>query len=422
MSIYSVSNNGFLFKETYSELSRNHYNSATVILGRTKKKYDLQGTKDHVAIPQGQAGGFGGLQNGYLPEGGSESGGQIEITAKDVVGEAVIERKAMKAAMTDRGAFARFTQRPVQKCVESYDSGCNLLWHLDGTARLGKTLASGAYISGGATAPIIELRSDMTGADGEYNFMERWFSKNLQVNIGNAGDTGVEDAVYTVTSVDTTNKRITLSRKTGSFDASAGANARYVYIQNMFKAAPQGFAGTLIPTTGTIYTLAYDAASWGSLLYDANGAPPSISMINKQFNIQTTRVDEEDLPNFILTSPEIWAILSDIKEGDKRITIGPRDKNLSIEEGFGFSGIAYTTPKGKTIPIIADKHCKKTRMYGIYDEVMYMHHLPDHGWWDEDGKVFMRVPNRPWYQATYGGHFENVIHPTFQIVWDNIGI
>lgn len=422
MPVNSITNNAFLFKETWSELSRNHYNSATVLLARVKKKYDLQGTKDHVAIPQGQAGGFGGLQSGYLPEGGTESGGTIEITAKDVVQECVIDRKAMKAAMTDKGAFARFTQRPVQKAVEAYDTGCNLLWHLDGTARLGKTLASSAYISGTATAPVIELRNDMTGADAEYNFMERWFSPNFLINIGNSGDTGVEDAVYKITSVDTTNKRLTLSRVTGSFDATAGVNGRYIYIQNMFKAAPQGFAGTLIPTSGTIYTLTYDSATWGAQLYDANGAPPSSSILNKVFNIQTTRVDDEDLPNLILTSPEIWAILADIKENDKRYTIGPRDKNLSIEEGFGFSGIAYTTPKGKVIPILADKHCRKTRMYCLYDEVMYMHHLPDQGWWDEDGKVFMRVPNRPWYQATYGGYFENVIHPTFQIVIDDLGI
>jgi hypothetical protein len=53
---------------------------------------------------------------------------------------------------------------------------------------------------------------------------------------------------------------------------------------------------------------------------------------------------------------------------------------------------------------------------------MYMHHLPDHGWWDEDGKVFLRVEGRPWFAATYGGYYENVFNPQFACVWDNLGI
>lgn len=411
--MYSIANNGFLFKETWSGISRNHYNSDTPLLARVKKKYDLQGTKDHVAVPLGMAGGVGGLQNGYLPEGGSESGDQMEIVAKDLVAVAIIDRKAMKAAMTDRGAFARFTQRPVQKAVESYDTIANILWHGDGTGRLTKTKSSGAYISGGATAPVIEMDSA--------EFFERWLPKNFQINFGNSGDTGVEDGLFKITSVDVAALTVTFERVTGTFDASAGVNGRWVYLQNLFKAAPQGLEGTLIPTSGNIYTIPYDAQNWGALKYDALGAPPSVQMLNKQFNQQLTRVDSVDLPNFILTSPEIWSVLSDLMEPDKQIMLSPRDKNLTVEAGFGFAGLKYTTPAGKVIPIVADKHCKKDRMYGLYDEVMYMHHLPDHGWWDEDGKVFLRVPQRPWYSATYGGYYEDVIHPTFHIVFDNVG-
>lgn len=414
--MYSIADNGFLFKETWSEISRNHYNSDTPILARVKKKYDLQGTKDHVAVPLGMAGGVGGLSNGFLPEGGSESGDQMEIEAKDYVGVAIIDRKAMKAAMTDKGAFARFTQRPVQKCVESYDTGANILWHGDGTGRLTKSAASGAYISGGASNPVIAMDTAQ--------FFERWLPKNFQVNFGTSDDSTIEDGLFKIVKVDIPNKQVTFLRVSGSVDLSIGttANARWIYLQNMFKNAPQGFEGTIMATSGSIYNIPYDSLSWGALIFDANNAPPSTQMLNYVFNQQITRVDAVDLPNFILTSPEIWAILSDLKEGDKEFFLQPRDKNLSIEAGFGFAALRYTTPAGKTIPIVADKHCKKNRIYGLYDEVMYMHHLPDHGWWDEDGKVFLRVPQRPWYSATYGGYYEDVIHPTFQIAIENVGI
>lgn len=415
MTVNNITNNAFLFKETWSDISKNHYNSDTILLARVKKKYDLQGVKDHVAVPLGMSGGVGGLVNGYLPEGGAELGDQLEVTAKDVIGTCIIDRKSMKAAMTDRGAFERMTRRPVQKTVESYDTLVNILWHGDGNGRVGLTKSSTGYVSGGASAPVIEFDST--------TFFERHFQRNFQVNFGNAADTGVEDGLFTITSVDTANKRVTFRRDSGSFDLSSGTNAdaRYVYFQNLFKAAPQGIEGVVMATSGSPYAIPYDADVWGSLIYDANSAPPSVSMLNYVFNQQMTRVSADDLPKFILTSPEVWAILSDLMEGQKRITLSPRDKGLA-EAGFGFKGLSYTTPAGKEIGIFADRHCKKNRLYGLNDEFLYMHHLPDQGWWDEDGQVFLRVPNRPWYQATYGGFFENVIHPTFQLAIKNLGI
>lgn len=411
--MFSASEQAYVFKETWSDISKNHYNSSTPILSRVKKKYDLAGIKDHVALPLGPSGGIGGLTNGYLPEGGGDSGSQIEITAKDVVGVAVIDRKAMKQAMSDKGSFVRFTQQPVQKTVESYDTAVNILWHQDGTGRFGQLAASSAYVSGGATDPVLEFTSA--------SFHERWFPKNFQFNIGNSGDTGVEDGIFKVVSVAASTRRVTFKRVSGTFDCSGGVNSRYVYLQNMFKNAPQGLAGTVMATSGTIYGVTYDSTSYSSYQYDAAGAPPSVSMLNEVMSQQSTRVDAGNLPNFILTSPEIFAILSDIWEPTKRINLMPRDSSLKAP-AFGISGLAYETLEGKVIPIVADKHCWKNRIYFLHDETMYMHHLPDQGWWDEDGKIFLRVPGRPWYSATYGGYFENVLNIQFAAVAHTIGI
>jgi len=415
---FSLSNSAHYMKETWSDILRNHYNSDYPLLARRKARYDLQGVKDHVAVPLSPSGGSGGLVNGYLPEGSPDSGDQMEITAKDHVTMCFIERKAMKAAMTDRGSFERFTALPVKKTSESHNMIANILWHQDGTARFCKTKSSTAYISGGATAPVIEMDSTV--------FFERHLLKNQLFNLGNSGDTGVEDCLLKITSVDVTNKRVTFSRVSGSYDVSSSTNAdgRYLYLQNMFKAAPQGLdsaAQMAIAGTGSLYTINYDSQNWSPLYEDFDGAPPSISMINKLMNKQMTRVPTECLPTFLMTSPEIIAILSDIKEGDKAWLM-PRDGGLTREAGFGFAGISYTTPAGKNIPIVADPHCKKTRIWGVYDEVLYTHHMPDFGWWDEDGQVFMRVPQRPWFSGTYGGFYENVYSPQFLIIWDDLGI
>jgi hypothetical protein len=303
----------------------------------------------------------------------------------------------------------------VKKAVESYDTVCNILWHGNGTGKLCKTHSTG-YVSGGATAPVLQIITPAVGGGPTVEFFERWLVRGHLVNVSNAAFTAVEDAIYKITAVDVTNSRVTLSRVSGSFDASAGTNAddRWLVIQNTFNAAPQGIFGTVSATTGNIYNIAYDADVWGAYRYNASSAPPSASLLNHVMNVHSTRIPEECFPDFILTSPEIWALLADIPELQKSVTLAPRDSKLKVEYGFGFAGLSITTPAGKVIPIVKDKHCWKSRIYGLFSDSMYMHHLPDHGWWDEDGRVFLRVPNRPWYEATYGGYFENVIHPTYQ--------
>lgn len=419
--MYSISNNASLFKETYSEISKNHYNSDTVLLSQVKKSYDLQGLKDHISIPLGMARGVGGGVSGYLPQGGSESGAQIEITAKDVYGRAVVTRKAMKAAMTDKGSFVRMTKRPVEQCVLSYDNFLNLLMHGDGTGRIGKTKTTTAYVSGTASAPVIEL--NYTTSESTNQWFPRWLEENELVNIGNSGDTDVEDGLFKITAVDETNKRITLSRVSGSFDLTSGtnANARYIYVQNTFKAMPQGFASIIMNTSADMYGVPY-SRKWSSLQQDASGAPASIPMLNDIVNKQITKVGKGSGTNLIITSPEIFAQFQDMSENQKRYTLSPRDKSLAANATFSFEGVAYTTPEGKTIGIMPDRHCLSTRIYGLNTDYLELVHMPDQGWFDEDGRVFQRVADRDEYEARYGGYLEFVIHPTYQWVIYNLGV
>jgi hypothetical protein len=410
---YSLTNNAALFKETYSAISRNHYNGDTVLLSQVKKSYNLQGLKDHVSVPLGMSRGVGGGVGGFLPEGGEESGAQISVTAAEVYGRALVDRKAMKASQTDAGAFVRMTKRPVEQCVLSYDNFVNLMLHGDATGRLGLLKSSSAYVSGGALNPILEF-------DPTFWF-PRWIEENELINIGNSGDTGTEDGLFKIVSVDETNKRITLLRKSGSFDCSTGVNARYIYVQRTFKAMPNGLESIVMATSGSPYGIPY-GRRWSSLQTDAGGAPISIPMINSIVNQQLARVGRGFGPNLLLTSPEIWSQLADQGENLKRYNLQPRDKGLAGNANFSFQGLEYVTPDGQTIGIMSDRHCKPTRFYLLNTDFIELCHMPDQGWFDEDGRVFQRVPDKDQYEARYGGYFEAVIHPTYQAAIYNLGL
>ena len=415
MAVYNSTDQAFYFKETFDSLSENHYNSATPLHSRAKKRYDLTGVKDHVALPLAPAGGIGGLLGGYLPEGGVNSGDQIEVTAKDLVGVCTIDRKAMKQAMSDKGSFVRFTQEPVKRTVESYATVSNILLHLAGNGQFG-IAAAATSASGTAAAPVVVMQTTL--------FNERRWMKNLVFQVANAGDTALEDGKWKVVSVVASTRSVTFQRVSGTYDISVAANtnSRKFYLEGMFQSAPHGLESIVMNTSTTVYGVPYDATNFASWHVDAAGAPPSVQLVNKAFSEQSTRVDEGSLPNMLLTSPEVFAILQDIWEPTKRIMLMPRDGKLTKEAGFGIGGLMYTTLEGKDIAIVADKHCAKDRIYGLNMDAFYIHHLPDQGWWDEDGKVFLRVPGRPYYSATYGGYWEAVINPQFQFVIKNLGI
>jgi hypothetical protein len=49
----------------------------------------------------------------------------------------------------------------------------------------------------------------------------------------------------------------------------------------------------------------------------------------------------------------------------------------------------------------------------LNDKFMSGEHRPDHGWFSDDGTVFLRSNTSDAYNARYGGYLENYVVPSF---------
>ena len=135
MGNFNLTDQTNLFKINYYKKSANMYNSANVLQGRIKKRYDFTGKQRFVSTPLSFSGGVGA---GSLPVANAGDYGGAIITAKRVYARAEIEREAISASANNAGAFVQATRETVQKTVESYMRNGSRILFGDGSGILGR--------------------------------------------------------------------------------------------------------------------------------------------------------------------------------------------------------------------------------------------------------------------------------------------
>ena len=209
-----------LFKVNYYKKSENMYNSANVLLGRIKKKYDFTGRQRFCATPLSYSGGVG---SGTLPTAGVATYSDALITSKKVYAVCQIEREAIKASANDKGAFVRATKEVVQKCVESYMRNASriLFGSGDGSLGTGDTLVN---VAGDGLSVATAYTFTISAA----TFKEANWEENDIVQIDTAADGDL-----TVVAVDAANRLISVTGSSTILGLDTGLSglAEVVYMQ-----------------------------------------------------------------------------------------------------------------------------------------------------------------------------------------------
>ena len=113
-----------LYKIKYGKRSENAYNSANVLLGRARKSFNFTGKKMEFPMELSFQGGVGA---GTLPKSNVADVEDVNFTASRVYATALYEREAIKAAMSDEGAFFRATGETVRKTVEAFNRWASII-------------------------------------------------------------------------------------------------------------------------------------------------------------------------------------------------------------------------------------------------------------------------------------------------------
>ena len=370
------------------------YNSANVLHGRIKKRYDFTGKQRFVATPLSFSGGVG---SGSLPVAGVANYGDALILSKKVYATCEIEREAIKASADDKGAFVRATKETVQKCVESYMRNCSRILFGSGDGKLG--IIDSVTDNGGGNYTLVISAASWK----EANFEE----KDL-VNI----ESGNSD-LFSVDSVTPSSREVVVTRTTGS---QVPAMADDIFMQGSENNDPQGLKGVLDATTGSLYNIPV-ARRWQASQFNASGAGITPDRMNEVMLEVERKFGRA--PNLIVTSYTQYRKLMNEIEDHKRYSLPARDKKL--KGVIMFEGLEFMSTRG-AVGVFPDRFCEEDRMYFLNDNFIECHHRPGFGWFDDDGTVFLRKSGSDEYEARYGGYYENYITPTAHGVLSNLAV
>ena len=171
----------------------------------------------------------------------------------------------------------------------------------------------------------------------------------------------------------------------------------------------EGLRSVLDATSGSKYGVSI-GDRWQAFQKVATGAISEDLIMEMLLGVHEQSGQSADL---IVTSYKQWRKVSNTLENKKEIKISPRFGSEKLKGKVGFNAISAKSPFNQDVPIIIDRFCEDDRMYFLNSKHIVLMHAPDHGWFDEDGTIFMRKADDDAYEARYGGYKEAFIVPSF---------
>ena len=402
MSTFNLTAQTNLFKINYYKKSDNMYNSATVLLGTIKKRYDFTGKQRFVAIPTSFAGGVG---SGKLPTSNPADYEGAVITAKKVYATTSVDRESIKASQGNEGAFVEATKESVKKTVEACTRNMSRILFGDGSGVLGQGKAGLDNVAGDgsvATPYVVQMDPDL--------FVEANFEENDLVNIVVGGSP--ETTQLEIVAVDVDTQKISLVGTSTRLAALTGVGPMIatdkIAMQNSYNNDPIGLKKVKdfsIAKTGTLYNVPY-GRRWSMFVKDAASAGISTDLMN----LVMLGVDKKcgKTPNLIVAPYEQYRKMLALMEDHKRYSVPSR----YLKGQLSFEGVEFMSINGP-VGVYVDRFAKKDEVWFLNSDYIEVHHRPGFGWFDDDGTVFLRSSTDDEYEARYGGYYENFITPTF---------
>lgn len=387
-----------LFKEFYgSGADQGLVNAKTPLASilMKNKSVEFVGKQFVQPVRFGSAVGLGYRASGTnLPAPKSAPRDSAIFTAKRAYATAEYEREAIVASRNDRGAFAKVTVDEVDAVLE----GFNL--HMveralfgDASGKLGAvlTLDSGA---GTSASPWVVTMST-TGLLAP-KFKKRYFPRGAKMDLYTAG--GVYNLTVEIAAFSSTTLSLVL---VSSGNAVQPAAADIMFWEGNRNGEIVGLKSIAPVSAGTLYNIDQSLnPEFRGLVSDLSGATLAYDDIN---DIVSDLEDELGVsPNIAICSHNTKAAIKSQAEEHKRYSIA---EIKSSDAKIGFKGIELLGDEGP-FPMISSQMCDEDEIYFFNTKYMQLVMRQDFGWFDDDGTILLRDPNKDIYNARYGGYFE----------------
>jgi len=332
---------------------------------------------------------------GSLPDTNISKDVTVTLTSKFAYGRLRIDRRTMKQAVKDKGAWVQGSKEYVRRTVESFSRTMERAALGDGS--LGTIATAGVT----GTNPYTLTISAATWIEAN------WEEKDY-INIG------ADTSQFEITDVDPDNLQITVTRNDGSYTPVA---ADVIYLQKSKSKEITGFTNVVDATSGTMYGPTV-GRRWQA--YHKNftaGETISHEVLNEAV-LEMERKNGK-APSRIEMSYTQYRKFKNQREDLKRFQLRPRDSKF--RDLVSFRSVLFESDNGD-IPISPNRFIAADRVHLYNDDDIKFFHAPDWGWFDDDGSVFMRMADDDAYEARYGGYPELFVNPAFQGRIDGLSI
>ena len=321
---------------------------------------ELVNGKNAVAIIRnGINGGVGsGTESGALPAAKNSTYYQLIADLKNIYGTIEISDKALRASQNSANALVNLLNDEMEALLDSAKFNFGRMLFGDGSGKLATVSKAedGVYT-------VDTVRNLAVG-----QMIDAVNSSGLTVSYGK-----------TITSVDRTNKTITLDGTPISIAECS------LYIQGSRNLELTGL-GAIFSDSDTLYGLTRSKHGWLK--------PYSVSTVGTltenaiQKAIDMVEENGGGHINFIVCSWGVRRALFDLLSGQR--TMEP------VELTGGFKALSYNG-----IPVVADRFCPEGTMYLLNTDDFRLHQLCDWQWLEgENGKVLHQVSSKACYSAT----------------------
>lgn len=387
-----------LFKEFYGEAGTSLVNKkaplASILM--KSKRVDFVGNNFVQAIRLGSGVGVGYRATGQnLPEPGAAPRTQAIFPAKKAYASAEYDREAIKASRNDRGAFAKVTVDEAEATVEGF------MLHMVERALFGDASGKLAEINGSATGAgtsaspwSFALATSGTNAP---KGKTQYFPQGAAIDLYASGVYQMTVNIVSATNDSSTNI-VTLTATTKATGAAvAPASGNILYWEGNKDQEIVGLNSLV--ASGTIYGIS------NSTYPKFRGLSKSISgaLQYDDFNDAIEAVSEESMaPDLAVCSHSAMALLKNLSEDAKRYSASEVKSSNGL---IGFKGIEAMGPEG-AFPVIPSQMCPRDQIFLLNSKKLQLVMREDFGWFDDDGTILLRDPNKDVLSARYGGYFE----------------
>lgn len=378
----SLSDANDIAKDYFTNVYVKAYNPKTPLRASLGKfqNFKYTGRKMVFGVKLSVGGGAANAGAGKsLPAARAGTYDQGEVTPARTYTRMGLDGLAIKATMSDKGAFASLLTDTMQDRLEAHDYEVNRQLFSGGDGKV-------AGITTGANSTTQTPGVGTGGAVGDYGVTNGGpgirhiyegdylaFYDNTGTVIGSRTVSSVDYAAgtFVVDSAITSVSGGWVCRATADTDNSLAGE-----VDGLLKA---------VSSSGTLHTIPADTPAWKAVSYTNGGVLRDISDHLVMQVAENVRLRCGDLPDLAVTSTGIVLNYSETFLPIRRIN--GQDTQLK----GGYKPLLSIQTRGQEIPVIDDPDCPNFRMFLLNTEYAGIADLQETGWINDDGATFDRI-------------------------------